>query len=180
MDTSRTKRLRKALYCLGFKPFETILDVGCGAGLLFKHIVDPIGVIVGVDIARELLNIAKKLIKNSRLNEVFLVRADADFLPFRDGVFDKVFAITLLQNMSIYLLTFNEIARVAKDDSVIVITGLKKTFSRKSLSDALRRAHLNFFLLDDEEDIKCYIAICSKGTSSKNINKREVEMIARW
>lgn len=174
----QNQKIRKALYSLGFKPFETVLDVGCGTGLLFKHIVDPIGAIVGVDIAREPLKIAKNLIRNSRINEIFLIRADADFLPFKSGVFDKVFTITLLQNMPNYLSTLNELSRVAKDDSVIVITGLKKTFSRKSLLETLRRAHLNFLLLDDEEDIKCYIAICYKGTSSKDINRREVEMIA--
>ncbi|MBS7640676.1 MAG: class I SAM-dependent methyltransferase [Candidatus Bathyarchaeia archaeon] len=174
----QSQKIRKALLSLNFNPSEDILDVGCGIGLLLKHMNGLACTFVGVDIARKPLEIAKKLIKSSIVNEAFLIRADADFLPFRDGVFDKVFAITLLQNMPNYISALNEMARVAKDDATIVVTGLKKTFSRKSFSETLKKAGLDFTLLDDEE-IKCYIAFCRKNLP-QNINRGELEIIAGW
>ncbi|MBS7604990.1 MAG: class I SAM-dependent methyltransferase [Candidatus Bathyarchaeia archaeon] len=174
----QTQKIKRVLYALDFSPPETILDVGCGTGLLFKHISDSAGMLIGVDIAREPLKIAKKLIKDSGIDRTFLVLADADFLPFKSGVFDKVFAITLLQNMPDPVLTLNEISRVAKEDAAIIITGLKKVFSREFFSELLWKAGFNFTLLEGEDDVKCHIAICCKGDPAKNINKREMKIIA--
>lgn len=175
----QNQKMVKTLRSLDFSPFDFVLDVGCGTGLLFKHIANIADMIVGVDIAREPLKIARNIVRGSGFDGVFLVRADADFLPFRDGVFNKVFAITLLQNMPNPTLTLNEITRVAKDEAVIVITGLKKAFSRGRFSETLRKAGLNHILLGDEESIKCHIAICFKGDLSKSINKRGLEIIAQ-
>lgn len=174
----QSQKIKKALLSLNFNPPEDILDVGCGIGLLLKHINGLACTFVGVDIAGKPLKIAKKLIKSSIVNEAFLIRADADFLPFKDGVFDKVFAITLLQNMPNYVSALNEMARVAKDDAIIIVTGLKKVFSRESFSETLKKAGLKFTLLGDE-DTKCYIAICRKNLP-QNINKGELEIIAKW
>lgn len=165
------QKVKKALHILSFRPLETALDVGCGTGLLFWHIANLTGMVVGVDIAREPLKIAKRLIKDYGLNTVFLVRADADFLPLKSGIFDKIFAITLLQNMPNPILTLSEVARVAKDEATFVITGLKKAFSRESFLETLRKADLSFILLGDEEDVKCHVAICHKRDLTKNINK---------
>lgn len=179
----QNQKISRALSSLRFKPFEAVLDVGCGTGLLFKHIgmVDSVDFIVGVDIARGPLMVARETVKSSGLSKVHLVRADADFLPFRDGVFDKVFAITLLQNMPDYICTLKEVARVSKNDATIIVTGLKKVFSRESFTFALEEAGLKFHLLDDSGgDIKCHIAVCSKTTAPENINRREVEIIAGW
>lgn len=170
-------KIKKILDSLSFSPSEIILDVGCGTGLLFKHLANPVNAVVGIDISRRILKVAKKLAKGSAPNEVLLVRADADFLPFRSGIFDKIFAITLLQNMPDPSLTLNEMARVAKDDSVIIVTGLKKAFSMPLFLKVLRSAGLSFSLLDDEDRVKCYIAICSKA-SSKSIYEGKIEMIA--
>lgn len=168
----QSQKIEKVLHALDFSPLNVILDAGCGTGILFKYIANLAGAIIGVDIARGPLEIAKKMIKDSRLDTVFLVRADTDFLPFKSGIFDKVFAITLLQNVPNPILTLNEVARVAKRRSVFVITGLKKVFSRESFLETLRKAGLKFILLDDENDIKCHVAICYKGGMAKSINKR--------
>ncbi|MEM2273411.1 MAG: methyltransferase domain-containing protein [Candidatus Bathyarchaeia archaeon] len=173
----QNRKIKRVLDALNFRPLEAILDVGCGTGLLFKHIANLTGLLIGIDIAREPLKIAKELIKNSESDEIFLVLADADFLPFRSNIFDKIFAITLLQNMPDPTLTLNEIIRVAKENATIIVTGLKKAFSREFFSELLRKSDLRFTLLDDEEDIKCHIAICCKGDLAKNINKREVKII---
>ena len=53
--------------------------------------------VVGVDISRKLLLKAKEQAR--AFPNVFVLQADADHLPFKDGFFDDVFAFTVLQNM---------------------------------------------------------------------------------
>lgn len=161
---------------------DAILDVGCGTGLLFEHIADLSGLIVGVDISIGVLRRAKNLIKRKRLDNVHLIRADADFLPFKSHIFDKVFAITLLQNMPDPQLTIKEMLRVAKETSEIVLTGLKKAFARERFSRILMEAGLPFFMVDTEERVKCHIAICRMERNlpipAKNINNGITEIVS--
>ncbi|MEM2341589.1 MAG: class I SAM-dependent methyltransferase [Candidatus Bathyarchaeia archaeon] len=167
-------KINEILKILHINPLDVILDVGCGTGLLFNYTSDSARFIIGVDISLKILKVAKNLIKKDRLNNVFLIRADADFLPFRDEVFDKVFAITLLQNMPDPILTLHEIARVAKNNSEIIVTGLKKFFSKEDFLRILRELGMATSLIDTDEKIKCYIAMCSKRGeyTGKSINNR--------
>jgi len=169
------QKINEALKTVHIKSSDTILDAGCGTGLLFSYIANSARLIIGVDISPKVLEVAKNLIKKSGLNTVSLVRADADFLPFKNGVFDKAFAITLLQNMPDPISTLKEIARVTKDDSEIVVTGLKKFFSKEDFLKILRESGMHSFILDTDERIKCYIAVCNKNdnVSGKSINNRK-------
>jgi demethylmenaquinone methyltransferase/2-methoxy-6-polyprenyl-1,4-benzoquinol methylase len=171
-------KIKEALDALKINSSDVVLDVGCGTGLLFKHIDNSVNMVVGIDFSKEALKVAKDLIKRFGLNTVSLIRADADFLPFRNSVFDKVFAITLLQNMPNPALTLREIMRVTKDCSKIVITGLKKAFSIDYFSWILKKSGFSFLLLDVSEDIKCYIAVCGKSNLTKNINTCGVKIIS--
>ncbi|MEM1581043.1 MAG: class I SAM-dependent methyltransferase [Candidatus Bathyarchaeia archaeon] len=174
-------KIKEALKVLDVKALDLVLDVGCGTGLLFKHIFSSSSLIVGIDISSRTLRVAKNLVKNLDSNQIALVRADADFLPFRNNIFDKIFAITLLQNMPNPISTLSEIARVAKDSSEIVITGLKKFFSRREdFLRILRESGMCFFLMNSEEDVKCHIAICSKNRENlgKSINNgKRIKMV---
>lgn len=145
---------------LNLKSESLILDVGCGTGLLFDYVLG--NVIVGVDVSKGILRIAKEKIKGRE--NVFLVQADADYLPFQDGIFGVIFAITLLQNMPSPIETLEEISRVAKKDAVIVVTGLKKKFGFKDFEKLLSR----LFLLEklwDRCELHDYVAFLSKRVS---------------
>jgi ubiquinone/menaquinone biosynthesis C-methylase UbiE len=83
-------------------------------------------------------------------------------MPLRDKVFDRVFAITLIQNMPRQTETLNEIRRVVKDNALIVVTGLKKVFTRSKLEQLLKNAGLNIIAMRNE-DLKCYVAVCTKA-----------------
>ena len=76
---------------------EVVLDVGCGSGLFFREVAAQAKMVVGVDISRKLLLKAKH--QADAFGNVFVLQADADHLPFKDGFFDVVFAFTVLQNM---------------------------------------------------------------------------------
>lgn len=166
-------KFKEVLKVLNVGNSNIILDVGCGTGLLFNHIKNSARLIVGVDLSLMNLKIALRRIKEGKLNNILLIRADADFLPFKNGVFDKVFAITLLQNMPNPTLTIHEILRVARDDSILILTGLKKFFSKDNFSRLLLEACLPHSFINTDENIKCHIAICSKNERAlnKSINK---------
>lgn len=137
-----------------------ILDLGCGTGLLFDYIISETKILVGIDISRGILTEAKR--KYGKFGNVHLILADADYIPFKDKVFTHVFAITLLQNMPYPEKTIVEAKRVAVENAVIVVTGLKKKFSKEILEALLRKSGLNIIEIKDEIKLKCYVAICKK------------------
>jgi ubiquinone/menaquinone biosynthesis C-methylase UbiE len=153
-------KIKAALMDLTLKKEEIILDVGCGTGLLFPHLATKIKLVIGVDVSSSIVNQAKKRAKE--YGNTALVISDADHLPFLNETFDAVLAITLLQNMSKPDQTLNEIKRVTKQTSRIVISGLKKTFSQKRFKQLLKKEDLTLIVFRSDENLKDYIAICAK------------------
>jgi ubiquinone/menaquinone biosynthesis C-methylase UbiE len=88
-----------------------------------------------------------------------LVQADADRLPFTSCHFNVVFAFTVLQNMPKPEETLSEIKRNATHDASIVVTGLKKVFSSEAFQKLLQDAGLNVVTLEDEDMLKCHVAV---------------------
>jgi ubiquinone/menaquinone biosynthesis C-methylase UbiE len=136
---------------------DAVLDVGCGTGLFFSHVAAQANIVVGVDVSRKLLLKAKE--QASNLQNVFVLQADADHLPFRDAFFDAVFAFTMLQNMPKPSETLNELKRVAKLGGRVVVTGLKKAFPLNLFMYFLESTGLSTVSFVDNEDLKCYVAV---------------------
>lgn len=155
-------KFEAALKSLKAKNYGKVLDAGCGTGLLFRHVALKAEMVVGLEISRNMLLEAKEHAENFR--NVHLVLADADFMPFKDGVFHMVFVFTLIQNMPEPAKTLKEIKRVAEDDAQIVVTGLKKIFSLRMFKNLLRNAGLKIVSFEGER-LKCYVATCLKFSS---------------
>jgi len=132
---------------------DAVLDVGCGTGLFFDFAASKSHLLVGLDLSSELLKRAKE--KGRNYSNVYLVRADAEHLPFKEYVFDKVFSITLLQNIPNPRRFFKELIRVSKSRGEGIITALKKKFDKRKLTSILKESNLNFRFL--EEETKDYI-----------------------
>mgnify|MGYP000445086022 CR=1 FL=1 len=130
------------------KAEDLILDVGCGTGLLFDFVAPKAGLLVGLDMSSEQLKIAYKKMKT--FPNVQLVRADAEYMPFRENVFDKVIAVTLLQNLSDPEKFLGEVVRVNKPHGECVITALKKRFDKNRLTSLFEKAGLNFRFLKEK------------------------------
>jgi ubiquinone/menaquinone biosynthesis C-methylase UbiE len=159
---SRYAEEQKAKYeaaLVGISLKGRILDVGCGTGLLFNKI-SKVSNVVGVDISKKLLLQAKKSSKT--IDNLDLIQADADHLPFKEGEFDVVFAFTVLQNMPSPLETLREICRIVKSGSFVTVTGLKKVFTNENLKELLRNAGLQVASVVDDEKLKCYVALSRK------------------
>jgi ubiquinone/menaquinone biosynthesis C-methylase UbiE len=154
-------KIEVTLKKMNFGSNETVLDVGCGTGFLFPYIIEKIGFLVGLDVSLKALREAKKRIEN--MPNIFLVRADADHMPFQDNTFDKVFAITVLQNMPKPTETVTEMKRTAKPQATFVVTGLKKKFTQESFFNLLKRAELDVVTLNSDERLKGFVAVCTSS-----------------
>jgi ubiquinone/menaquinone biosynthesis C-methylase UbiE len=83
---------------------STALDVGCGGGFLRS-----IGLtnIIGIDV---------------RVTGAVTVRASAENLPFRDQVFDLVFAGEVLEHLNMPAQALNDWVRVLRDGKKLVLS----------------------------------------------------------
>ena len=135
------------------------LDAGCGTGLFFSHINTKTGTLVGVDISKKSLLVARKRARTR--GNVCLVLADADNMPFKERCFCHVFAFTLVQNMPCPVDTLMELRRVASEDAAFVVTGLKRIFARKAFEALIEDAGLRVLAFEDGDNLKCYVAVCA-------------------
>lgn len=130
-----------------------ILDVGIGTGLFLDKVVSQ-WTLIGTDISLRMLHMAKKRAKNH--SNVELVLADADYLPFKERIFQIVTTFTLLQNVPNPEVALSEMIRVGND--VIAISVLKRKINETSLQELLEKAGKSFKIIKNEsEDI---FAIC--------------------
>jgi len=139
---------------------NVVLDVGCGSGLFFSHIVDKAKLVVGVDLSRKLL--LKANVHAKSFCEVYVVQADADYLPFKDALFDVVFSFTMLQNMPLPKQALVEFKRQVGVGGKLVVTGLKKAFELSVFLDLFEVSGLGLFGFVDDPDLNCYIAVAVK------------------
>jgi ubiquinone/menaquinone biosynthesis C-methylase UbiE len=147
-------KYKKALEKLGVADMA-VLDAGCGSGLFFSHVAPQAKMVVGVDVSRKLLFKAKA--QTQGLGNVFVLQADADHLPFRDGAFGGVFAFTVLQNLPKPAETVCELKRVAKHGGWVVVTGLKKAFPLEQFMDILENSGLKIVSFVDDAAVNCYV-----------------------
>ena len=153
------KKYEMGLAQLDFMTDDFVLDLGCANGLLFPLISSKVGMVVGVDVSRELLHNAKKGVSESNIH---LIQVDADHLPFQTGRFNIVFAFTVLQNMPSPLRTLKQIRLVTKEDGKVIVTALKKIFSIKAFFEILKKSGFNIISLEDVAGLKDNIYILQK------------------
>jgi ubiquinone/menaquinone biosynthesis C-methylase UbiE len=138
---------------LGFG--SVVLDVGCGSGMFFSQVAGKAESLIGVDVSRGLLHLAKERAKT--YPNISIILADADHLPLRRNLFSHVFAFTVLQNMPKPAQTLQELKLVAKKDACFVVTGLKAAVSLEAFGEILEAAGLKAFSLRNEEALRCYV-----------------------
>lgn len=157
-SNEQTRKYEAALKSVRFNQNHVVLDAGCGTGLLIECIAKLARLVVGIDFSRQMVKLSKYKLRNS--NNVELICADVDYLPFRDLIFDQVFAVTLLQNVPDPIRSLQEISRVIKTDGNLIITGLKKNFIRQSFTKMMKKVGLETVIfIDREEEIKDYIGV---------------------
>ncbi len=91
---------------------RAFLDVGCGAGVLTREMGSRFPVTVGLDVGFRWLIVARRGLEEAG-RPVNLVCANAEHLPFADGVFDTVSSVSLLEHVPDAGTVLAECARVS-------------------------------------------------------------------
>jgi SAM-dependent methyltransferase len=106
------------------KPGETVLEVGCGTGVLDRWLArrtDSKNPIVGVDINRYFLREAAALIRKDGLEGTIAFReGNAEALPFPDGSFDITMAVTVIEELDADRM-LGEMVRVTRSGGRVAV-----------------------------------------------------------
>jgi ubiquinone/menaquinone biosynthesis C-methylase UbiE len=97
--------------------YESVLDIGCGAGqTLIASKLKPGAFICGIDIDEEALALGRRLSRR-----ISFVRASGERLPFSDGSFDFIISRVALLLMHLPV-ALREVARVLKPGGQVWFT----------------------------------------------------------
>ncbi len=114
-----------ASYCGVGNPFslgsinrgETVLDIGCGAGvdtLVAAIMVGSKGHVTGIDLTPEMLKRAKTNLRKTSLKNVTFQEGSAEQLPFPDGAFDVVISNGVFNLIPDKVKALREVFRVLR------------------------------------------------------------------
>ncbi|GAX37904.1 class I SAM-dependent methyltransferase [Nodularia sp. NIES-3585] len=112
---------------LGPKQASLILDAGTGTGRIPVLICQmcPQWQILAIDLAENMLQLAAQHIQQANLQQqIHSQLVDAKHLPYEDQVFDMVISNSLVHHLPNPLLFFQELKRVTKPNSGILIRDL--------------------------------------------------------
>ncbi len=115
-----TRRLQLACDLLGDGPFQDLLEIGYGSGILLPELSQRCSHLVAVDIHRQFDQVYAML--EAEGVKASLHYGDVRSLPFQDGDFDAVVCISVLEHLVDLDAAFSEISRVLRPQGV-AITG---------------------------------------------------------
>lgn len=121
---------RTAVKLLDNNP-ELILDTASGTGDFTLSISAVFhGKIIASDFSTEMLNIAKRKIKKTGLDNIYLCTADAEHLPFKNNSFDAAVCAFGIRNFQDLKAGLGEIYRVLRAECPAVILEFSNPDSR--------------------------------------------------
>lgn len=89
----------------------SVLDIGCGGGLLTNYLAQKGHLVTGIDLSESSLSVARNLDKTKSVDYRL---ANAYQLPFQDKRFDVVCAMDILEHVEDPALLIQEASRVLK------------------------------------------------------------------
>lgn len=120
-----TRRRQASFNSLKPSPGDTIIDIGCGNGLLTAELaraVGPTGKIIGVDPSKDMLEAAKDRCQG--YENVEFAEGAADNLPISDGIADKAVSVQVFEYIEDIGSALDDAMRCLKPGGRLVISDL--------------------------------------------------------
>jgi ubiquinone/menaquinone biosynthesis C-methylase UbiE len=105
-------------------PSMLVLEVACGAAHQGESIAPHVGRVVGADLTPEMLDVARRRLRERSLDRVALTRADAAVLPFPDDSFDLTFCRFAVHHFADPREQLDEMARVSRTGGRVAVVDL--------------------------------------------------------
>jgi len=113
---------RRMLQKLSLGESATMLDIGCGTGVLEERFPSMASQVVGIDLTSGMIRLAQQ---KSMKSVPHLGMADAEHLPFRDGCFDLVVSCYVPKYCDTRRFV-DELARVLKPGGTMAVYDFTK------------------------------------------------------
>jgi SAM-dependent methyltransferase len=113
------RRLSLVLSLLDARTVGRVLDVGYGSGLLFPSLRGPGRRLYGVDLHAEGAPVGRWLARSGV--ETSLLRGDSERLPFADGSFDAVLAVSVIGYARSIGGALREWLRVTREGGIVLL-----------------------------------------------------------
>ena len=114
-------RFQWILRCLGDVKEKTVLDVGCGDGVLTYRIVKKGANAIGLDSSEDAIKLAKEIFSGKNLPAKFIL-ADAHEMPIENNSIDCVVLGEVLEHAAEPEKLLSEIQRVLRAEGKVVIS----------------------------------------------------------
>ena len=119
---------RHAVDLLQLKPGDHVVDLGCGTGLSFPHIMErigPDGHLTGVDMTEGMLTCARERCDRAGWDNVELVQSEIGYYKFAESI-DAVISTGVMGYVSEYNSVIQSAARALTPDGQLVIVDAKQ------------------------------------------------------
>ncbi len=101
-----------------------VLDVACGAAHAAEPVAERVRQVVGIDLTPALLEVGAQRLHEQGVTNVLLQEANAESLPFVDGLFDIVYCRSSLHHFADPLQAVAEMVRVCRLGGRIVLVDI--------------------------------------------------------
>jgi ubiquinone/menaquinone biosynthesis C-methylase UbiE len=118
----RNSKDRSIVKALELKSSSTVLDVGCGDGVLATTISGSVTYVCGIELGIRAVRFANNRKNLLRLRNVDFVRGDCRALPFKDRSFNRIVCSEVLEHVRAPRRALREFLRVSRLDGVLVVT----------------------------------------------------------
>ena len=99
----RTRAIhRETLSLAGLRPGNSVLDIGCGTGVLLleaERMVGPEGTVVGLDVEPAMIKQARRRASDNNSRASFEI-APVDQIPYPDSTFDVAFSTLMYHHLT--------------------------------------------------------------------------------
>lgn len=116
------------LRILGSLKGKHVLDLACGQGIFSRILADEGASVIGVDLGKELIEIAEKKNKDHKFKTHYFNSTANDLYMIKDATQDVVVCILALQNIEKLHETAAEVSRVLKEGGTFVCVLNHPTF----------------------------------------------------